>query len=368
MRGGTLKAVWGWLGTPAIAAALLLAPGPRPVAPGGGEKSVLAEVVSADDSGLDVQGLVEYGTQQLVVRLGDGRELPACNELRAQLELDKKFAPGDTALVTFPAGWKEGDPLAARDHWRLGKCAALFALFAALLVWFGGRAGFTAVATFFTACLAVWKILVPAALAGWSVQWAAFATAAALAAAIAFPVAGSAKTGACAFAGSMTGIAASLALSEWFAALLHIDGATMPFAQQVYYGATGSVDLRDLFAGASVLAASGAVMDLGMDVASAQAEVARHGRGLGFAELFASGRRVGRAVLGTMATTLLLAYSGGCLAMLMAFAAAGADPKIFLNSTLVGAEAAKTLAGSFGLALTAPFTALAGAWAFRSKT
>lgn len=368
MRRGTLKAAWAWLAPPALAVALAFAPGPRPLAPDGAERTVLAEIASADDSALDVQGLLEYGTQRLVARLDDGRELPAVNELRAQLELDKKFAPGDTALVTFPAGWKEGDALVARDHWRLGRCAALFALFAAFLAWFGGRAGFMAAATFFTACLAVWKILVPAVLAGWSAQWAAFATASALAAAIAFPVAPDAKTGACAFAGSMLGIAVSLALSGCFAALLHVDGATMPFAQQVYYAGTGQIDLRDLFAGASVLAASGAVMDLGMDVASAQAEVARHNPSLGFAALFASGRRVGRAVLGTMSTTLLLAYSGGYLAMLLSFAASGAEPKIFLNSPLVAAEAAKTLAGSFGLALTAPLAALAGAWTFRSKT
>ena len=65
-----------------------------------------------------------------------------------------------------------------------------------------------------------------------------------------------------------------------------------------------------------------------------------------------------------MTTTLLLAYSGGYLTLLMAFAAQGTDPVDFLNSTLVSAELVKTLVGSFGLVLVAPFTAFVGSLVF----
>jgi uncharacterized membrane protein len=63
-----------------------------------------------------------------------------------------------------------------------------------------------------------------------------------------------------------------------------------------------------------------------------------------------------------MTTTLLLAYSGGYLTLLMMFASQGTSPMVFLNSTLVSAELVKTLVGSFGMVLVAPFTALAAAW------
>ena len=128
----------------------------------------------------------------------------------------------------------------------------------------------------------------------------------------------------------------------------------------------GSLDLADIFVGASILASSGAVMDLAMDIAAGMDEVARHGRGLGFAELIASGLRMGRAVVGTMTTTLLLAYSGGFLTLLMVFAAQGTPPSAFLNSTIVSAEIAKTLVGSLGLVLVAPFTAVVGAYFLRA--
>ena len=90
-------------------------------------------------------------------------------------------------------------------------------------------------------------------------------------------------------------------------------------------------------------------------------EVARHNPTLPPRALFLSGIRIGRAVVGTMTTTLLLAYSGGYLTLLMMFAAQGTPPLVFLNSTLVSAEMVKTLVGSFGLVLVAPFTAFAAA-------
>ena len=116
-----------------------------------------------------------------------------------------------------------------------------------------------------------------------------------------------------------------------------------------------------MFVGAAVLASSGAVMDLGMDIAAGMDEVVRHSPGIAPLALMSSGMRIGRAVVGTMTTTLLLAYSGGYLSLLMVFAAQGTNPSDFLNSTLVSAELVKTLVGSLGLVLVAPFTALVGA-------
>ena len=108
-------------------------------------------------------------------------------------------------------------------------------------------------------------------------------------------------------------------------------------------------------------------MDLGMDVAAGLEEVARHRPNLSRRELAASGFRIGRSVVGTMTTTLLLAYSGGYLTLLMMFAAEGISPWEFLNHPHVAAEVVKTLVGSLGLLLVAPFTALVGALLFHRK-
>lgn len=353
---------------------LWLAPAPKPyLEQEAGVRTETAEVLSVDDSGLMTLGRVEYGTERLTVRLADGRELTAYNEVRGQLELDKRFRPGDTALLSvreFPsdeAGGPAETAAIARDHWRLGRAGGLFAAFALLLIVFGGFTGLKALFTFVFSCLAIWKLMVRYAIEGHSASLISFATVAVLTAAIVFLVAGISRKGLSAFLGSMLGVLASFALAHVSVGFLHVNGATMAYAQQLLNLNLPNLDLQDIFIGAIVLASSGAVMDLAMDIASGIQEVAYHNPALGFRALFASGVRMGRAVVGTMTTTLLLAYSGGYLTLLMVFASEGTKPADFINSTLVSAEIVKTLVGSFGLVLVAPFTALVSAFIYSRR-
>ena len=341
-------------------------PGPRQLAENRG-RTVCAEIVETDDTGIALHGLVEFGTQRLKVRFPDGSVHDAANELRAQMELDKKFKVGETALVVVPSQIREGDVLVARDHWRMGWGFVFFGAFCLLLCVFGGWTGAKALFSFVFSCFAVWKLLIPLVLDGFPASAVTFLTVAVLTGVIMYLVAGWTKKGLTAFAGAMLGVVASLGLAHLFGRLMHVNGATMPFAQQLLYSGYSGLDLRDVFIGAIVLASSGAVMDLAMDIAAGVAEVKLHNPALGFRELLLSGLRMGRAVVGTMTTTLLLAYSGGYLTLLMVFAAQGTHPMDFLNSTLVSAEIVKTLVGSFGLVLVAPFTAAVGAWIYTRR-
>jgi uncharacterized membrane protein len=62
-----------------------------------------------------------------------------------------------------------------------------------------------------------------------------------------------------------------------------------------------------------------------------------------------------------MTTTLLLAYSGGFITLLMAFMAQGIPLANTFNFIYVAVEILKTLVGSFGLVTVGPFTAMIGA-------
>ena len=75
-------------------------------------------------------------------------------------------------------------------------------------------------------------------------------------------------------------------------------------------------------------------------------------------ELLLSGFSVGRSVIGTMTTTLMLAYSGSYLSMLMYFAGQGTPLVDIANLKYVASEVLTTLVGSFGLVTVAPFTAI----------
>lgn len=348
----------------------LFAPGARP-SPGAASlrAACKARVISVDDADLQLLGHVRYGSQLLEVELLDGvkkgARMRAGNTVRGQMELDTIYRPGDTILVSAPReNGDETDALQAISPYRLAPTFALFALFALLLVAFAGATGINALTSFVFCAVVIWRVVVPLALAGWNASLVAFAAVAVMSAAIMALVGGLTRKAAVALGGCMLGVAAGLALAHVFGSILGVNGATLPFVQTLVYSGAADLDLADLFLAATILASSGAMMDLAMDIAAGAREVARHRPDISRRELFMSAVRIGRATVGTMTTTLLLAYSGGYLSLLMVFAAEGVEPRIFLNSPLVAAEVAKTLVGSFAVVLVAPFTALLASLAF----
>ena len=107
-------------------------------------------------------------------------------------------------------------------------------------------------------------------------------------------------------------------------------------------------------------------MDLAMDISTGMSEIVTHSPDITRKKLVSSGMEIGRNVVGTMTTTLLLAYSGGYITFLMMFYVQGNAPMDFLNNPLVASEAVKTLIGSFALVLVAPLTALIGGFFFKN--
>ena len=338
-----------------------------PKAAGTAGRTLPAKVLEVDDTGLTRHGLVLYGSQKLTVNVG-GKTFTANNQLRGQMELDKVFKKGDTAVVVLqPGDTPQKSVLTAQDFYRNFWSLTLFSGFCILLCIFGGFTGIKALFSFVFSCLVIWKLVIPLALRGYPASWMIFAAVVILTAVIIFLVAGLTRKGVAAFAGSISGVFAGLLMAHIFGRLMHINGAAMPYVQTLYYSGYDFLNIQDVFIGAMILASSGAVMDLAMDIASGVEELALHNPDLPGKELVKSGLRIGRSVVGTMTTTLLLAYSGGYITLLMMFSAQGTPVLEFLNSSLVASELVKTLIGSFSLVLVAPFTALISGWIFACK-
>ena len=139
-------------------------------------------------------------------------------------------------------------------------------------------------------------------------------------------------------------------------------GMTASYAQTLAFSGNLHLSMRDIFYAAIVIGASGAAMDIAMDVAASMQEVKDKKPDIAIMELIQSGFNVGRAVIGTMTTTLLLAYSGGYLTLLMLFVTKNSSFARILNLKIVAAEIMRTLIGSIGLVLVAPITAIVAGW------
>ena len=345
-----------------ISAALLFLPDPPNI--GKGSFTVCrAKVLETDNQDVALHGLLKFGSQKLEIEIlsGEhkGRKCRANNELRAQMELDKEFKPGDIITVNVPVGdFSDETVLNARDHHRSFWIWVLGGIFCLFLIAFGSWVGVKAILSFLFSFVVIWKAVIPATLAGWSPEAVIAGATAVLTFAIIFLVAGFNRKGLTAFCGAMAGVLSGLLMSSFFTTLMKINGAVMPYCQTLFYSGFDFLDLQRLFAGTLILGASGAVMDLAMDIASGADEIVLHNPQVTRRELIASALRMGRSVVGTMTTTLLLAYSAGFLTLLMMFRVEGHSPFVLLDNPLVASEAVKTLIGSFSIVLTAPLTAL----------
>ena len=327
---------------------------------------VRADVIATDNSEVQQLGIVKVGTQLVTVRILQGTfkgtETTGVNELIGSMELDKMFAPGDKALVTLDLTI-DGKSIAAAniiDHYRIRTELVLFALFFVFLLLFAGWTGLKAFASFVFTGLAIWKILLPAILYGYDPILVSLGVVTLLTAVIIFLIGGISKKGLVAFLGAFSGVAVTCVLSLVFGGAFHIHGAVKQFSETLLYSGFPHLDLYKIFLSGIFLASSGAVMDIAMDIAASMYEVKQNHPKISTGNLILSGLTVGRAVVGTMTTTLLLAYSGGYTAMLMVFIAQGTPLINVLNITYVSAEILHTLVGSFGLVLVAPLTAMIG--------
>ena len=121
-----------------------------------------------------------------------------------------------------------------------------------------------------------------------------------------------------------------------------------------------------LFAGI-LIAALGAVMDVGMSIASTLNELKETDENLTAGDLFRSGMNVGRDMMGTMSNTLILAFTGGSINTLVFIYAYNYQYQQIINMYSIGIEVMQGVSASMGVILTVPVTSLAGAWLLTAR-
>lgn len=330
-----------------------------------------ARVTEVDNRGIVVSGVIKTGTQNLQATLlagpCDGQALSVANHLSGKMELDEFYRVGERLLVQYAE--QDGAPVhgIARGHYRVGTILILVALFSVLLLLVAGTTGLKALFSFVFAALMIWKVMIPLFLRGVNPVPVALGVAAALTLSVCLLVGGWTRKGLVACFGALLGLLLTAVLAVFFTRWMGVSGAVRPYAETLLYSGFYDLRLTPIFTATIFVACSGAVMDLAMDIASAMDEIKHRHPDISRREHWVSGLRVGRAVVGTMTTTLLLAYSGSAMFMLMLFSAQGLPMVQLFNINYVSAEVLNTLVGSFGLVTVAPFTALVGALIYHRR-
>lgn len=320
------------------------------------------EILEVDNSSLIDTGLIRTGQQVCKVRFLNGKfkgqTSEGWNMLSGALSQDKLFYPGDKAQAVVHHDDGEIISVNLIDFYRLGGELILALAFALFLVVFARGVGVRSVLSFVITILVLWKILVPLFLKGFNPILTGLVAVAIMTFIILALVYGFDKKLLASFCGAMSGIIFAMVLSIICSRAFHIHGAVMHNSEALLYSGFQDLNLTQIFMASVCIGASGSVMDLSVDITSSVSEVVRNCPSILKKEAIKSGLIVARAAMGTMTTTLLLAYSGTCIAMLMTFMAQGTPIYNILNNNIVASEIINTIAGSFGLAMTAPLTAV----------
>ncbi|MCP3993597.1 MAG: YibE/F family protein, partial [bacterium] len=138
-----------------------------------------------------------------------------------------------------------------------------------------------------------------------------------------------------------------------FSGLATEEGLTLPLV--------ADINLSSLLLGGAVIGTLGALDDVTVTQVATVAELHHRNSRLTVAELITSGIRVGREHIASTVNTLLLAYAGASMPLLLVFAASDQPLGVVANSEIVAVEIVRTLCGSIGLVAAVPITTLMAA-------
>ena len=323
---------------------------------------VSARVLSTDESFIINNGLIKTGEQLCEVEILQGKfkgkTVQGINRLSGSLEQDKMFAVDDKILVTLDYTGDEIRAATLVDHYRINYEILLAGIFVVVLVGFSGIVGIKAILSFIFTILAMWKILIPLFLQGYNPVIVGMVTTVILTCLIIGLVYGIDRKSLAGVIGALAGSIVTCFMALFFVNRFKIHGAVMSYSETLLYSGYENLNLTEIFIASIFIASSGAIMDVAVDITSAVAELIEKKPDITKLEAVKSGINIGRSIMGTMMTTLLLAYSGGYIGLLMVFMAQGTPIINILNLKYVSSEILHTLIGSFGLVTVAPFTAL----------
>ncbi|CRK58103.1 YibE/F-like protein [Alloactinosynnema sp. L-07] len=345
----------------AVAGVALLFPtgdGPADV----GQQPVLGSVTAAQagpcgEGGDDKQCLI------VTVLMSDGKA--AGSDIRTTVPVEPstpRFAVGDDVVLAYSGG----DPLSGGsyqlvDFQRGVPLAVLAALFAAAVLALGRWQGLKALVSLGATFAVLLLFILPAILRGENPLLVAVAGAGVIMFVVLYLTHGLSARTTTAVLGTMVSLALIGVLSAAFAAAAKLTGLDEETANLV--GSLGTpIDTRGLLLAGIVIGALGVLDDVTITQTSAVWELRAANPALGFRELYAAGGRIGRDHVSSAVNTLVMAYAGAALPVLLYSSISGVGLGTILGSQSIAQEIVRTLVGSIGLVAAVPVTTAIAAW------
>lgn len=298
-------------------------------------------------------------TAEVTVELRSGEQIKItqselATDARQRLQLGKEV------IVAYPA---ESSAVIAEPY-RLPGMLWLLAAFAAFVVAVLRLPGLRALAGLGLSVLAIWFVLIPLLQAGYSPLAVVAGTASLIAAASLLISHGFRATSWLAIAGILVCVLITFGLAEFAVHFVQLTGSGSEDAFNLQLFGELAVDLRGLLLGGILIGALGVLDDAATAQAVAVEELKCADPKFGPRQLFARAMAIGTAHSASLVNTLVLAYAGASLPLLMLLQSGGSPLWVAISSGSIAEEIIRTLIGSAAILLAIPLTTLLAALYF----
>jgi len=243
---------------------------------------------------------------------------------------------------------------------RAGALIGLIVCFLLLLCIIGGRKGIQSMFGLLFTIACVFFIMLPMILNGAPPVWSAILIAVLTISACFILLDGVNGKTISAFLGAVVGVVCAGIFASIAGAAASMSGFNMQEAESMLLQAGNKIQIDSLLVAGIIISALGAVMDIAISISSSIYELHQANPKLGTGALLRSGMNIGRDAMGTMANTLILAFVGSSLNMLLLIYSYGIPFSQLINTDLIGVEIIQGIAASVGIVLTVPVVALIG--------
>jgi uncharacterized membrane protein len=270
------------------------------------------------------------------------------------------ISPGDELqLVRFEPDASQPPDYAFVDFTRTSPLVWLAAAFAILVIAVARMRGLAALAGLGLSFFVLIKFMIPALLAGEDPLAVAMVGSATIMVILLYLAHGVSIRTTTALIGTLFGLGASALLGAWAVPATHLTGVGSE-DDLVLTAVAGQVSLSGLLLAGIVVASLGILNDVTVTQASAVWELRSLSPDASSGELFTGAMRIGRDHIASSVYTIVFAYAGAALPVLMLINLSNRPLRTILTGEALGQEIVRTLVGSIGLVLAVPLTTAVG--------
>ena len=235
-------------------------------------------------------------------------------------------------------------------------------VFVAAIIWLGGRQGVRSLIALSGSIAAIFFILIPAILAGWNPVWVSAGVAAVVLFAAIFFTHGFNRESAVAYSGTMISVVCTGLFAAFAVWVTSLSGFSTDESVYLNMNTRGVIDFSALLLGAIIIGILGVLDDIAVTQAAIVTELFSSNRALSRREVFTKAMRVGREHVGALVNTLVLAYAGASLPLLLHVYLTASSVSMALNSEIFATEIVRAVVGSVGLILCVPVVTGLAVW------